>query len=212
MKKKHIILLVVAVILAVLMIVYIQIIMHKNDNVEYHWEPLIYTGIAVGAIAIGSLLILGVMVLVNISKVKRLTTAYANRQFDTVIQLRNCNRLLKKGSKGKDSVNYAVATAYLETGNNEMFLEYINNISCADLTNLKSFWMAIYSILIEDYEHFSYWQEQLQNSTNENNKDGSLKMLDSLYRHKKESYVLNEEEKENVLKMKSNVLNSLFGL
>lgn len=212
MKKKSIIILVVAVILAVIMIAYVQIVLHMDDNVEYHWESLIYTGIVVGVIFVGSMLIFGVLFLVSMSQLKKLSNAYANQQYDKVIKLRNCNRMFKKASKGKDSVHYVVATAYLETGNNEMFLEYINKISYADLINLKSFWMAVYSILNEDYEHFTYWQEQLQNSTNESNKDGSLKMLDILYKHKKENYILTEEEKEIVLKMKSNVMNSIFGL
>ena len=189
----------------------IQVIMITDENVVYDARPVIIVGIVLGTVLISSLVTAGIIYFYA-RKIIKLNDAFANQQYEKVIKNRNCSLFLKKGSKERDSILYAVAVSYLEIQNYEMFLKYINNISYSELINAKFLWIAIYSVIIEDYEQFTLWKEQLQNSTNENKKESGLKLLDILYKHKKENYILNDEEKEDVLKFKSNVLNSLFGL
>lgn len=197
----------IALIVLVAYVAIVQVVMIVDDNVTYSPQPLI--GLAVVLVLlfamVGIIYIYGRMV-------KKLIAAFTNQQYEYVIK--HGKRLVwgKRGNLVRDGVLYVVAVSYLEMHDHEAFLKYINKICGADLINLKLLWMAIYCFLIEDYEQFAQWRERLQNSARENNKEGAVKLLDMLYKHKKENYVLSEEEKQTVLKSKSNVLNTLFDL
>ena len=204
-KKKWIF--IVALIVLVAYVAIVQVVMIVDDNVTYSPQPLI--GLAVVLVLlfamVGIIYIYGRMV-------KKLIAAFTNQQYEYVIK--HGKRLIwgKRGSRVRDGVLYVVAVSCLEMQNYESFLKYINKICGGDIINLKLLWMAIYYFLIEDFEQFEQWRERLQNSARENYKDGALKLLDMLYKHKNENYVLSEEEKEVVLKFKSNVLKTLFNL
>ena len=145
-------------------------------------------------------------------RIQKLSAAFANEQYETVIKYRNCLLPLKKGSRARDVVLNAVAVSYLELQDYEKFLKYINKISHIELLNSKFQWLAVYSVIIDDYDKFGYWREQLQNSEYEDDKESRLKVLDLLYRHKKEDYQLNDDEKGSALKWKSKTLKSLFAI
>lgn len=194
----------------VLYVAVVQVVMLLDDNVEYDPSPLIWLAKLLVTIAFVYLFMI-LFMFICVRRIKRLGDALVNQRYEYVIKHAKRLMFIKKGNKLGDSVTYSVAIAYLETQDYEKFLEYINQITFRELINVKYLWLAVYSALVEDYEQFAHFRDMLQNSEYEEDKEKRLKVLDLLYRHRKENYQLTDEEKQSLLKW-SNVLKSLFDI
>ncbi len=210
MKKNQIISIVIAAVGVIIMLILIQVAMAASGNVTYYWQPLIYVGIAVGGCLGISIVSFVILSIIYASKAKKMKQAYNNKQYDTVIKLRDCNKILRKGSKEKDAVYYLVAVSYLETGDLQGFLEYINKISSPEVINTKYLWMGVYSLMTKDEEHFAYWLNLLQNSSSELCREAGTRTLGYLHKNIVLGLALTDEEKAFIEDWHSDVLKNMI--
>lgn len=190
----------------IIMIVLIQVL-EMADNEAYDKESFIISiSSFLGFVLVGvvACFIVGA---INTKKVKKMSDAYANKDYSYVIKNSYlCSRL--KYHKNIDSLYAVVATSYFEIGNDDEFLTYLGKIQSDNSVWYKYFWMAVYSISVNRVDQFDFWQEKLFNTPNaEENYQRIIKLIE---KKNVKDEILTEEERSFIDGLHSDKIKSLF--
>ncbi len=208
MKKSTKICIISIVAVLAALVIGIQIMVLNDENTTYNAKPLIVCALV---LAVGAVLGLTASVVVNlkyIKKAKKVFDAFSDRNYEYVLANKDvCSKI--KNAKIQAQLYMAIGVSYLETGNNEECLAYLDMIRDKETERYKYFWKAVLAISINDVEQFENYRALLKNCASEDDK--GYQILQLIEKHKIENCALTEDEKAFVDGLNSNKIKSILG-
>lgn len=142
------------------------------------------------------------------NEVKKLMSAYNNKDYTTVVELKNTADITGLSKIQKQAIYLTVAISYLELEKQDEFFNYIQRVDCPELQNMKLFWLAVSRLSIGDIEGFGNWKRALENSNNERDKQKMLSVMNVLEKSYQKQ-PLNDEERQLTQSLSSALVRKL---
>lgn len=143
------------------------------------------------------------------NEVKKLMSAYNNKDYTTVVELKNTADITGLNKIQKQTICLTVAISYLELENQDEFFNYIQRVDCPELQNLKLFWQAVSRFSLNDMEGFGNWKHALENSNNEKDKQKLLSVMNVLEKSYQKQ-PLNDEDRQLTQSLSSVLVRKLI--
>lgn len=145
------------------------------------------------------------------NKLKKLMSAYNNKDYATVVELKNTADITGLSTIQKQTIYLTVGISYLELENQDEFFNHIQRVDCPELQNLKLFWLSVSRLALGDMEGFSNWKRALENSNIEKDKQKILSVMNVLEKsHQKQP--LDDQDKQLAQSVSSNLVRRLIDL
>lgn len=131
--------------------------------------------------------------IVYIQLFKVMKTKYSNNQYQQTLRIGSLLYHLFPITHLTNDILYIISLSYFNLNNNEQFIEYLNRIKTSKYITVKSFWLTVYYILMDDvvninkyYQEFTHNPKNLPKEYSYKNYDDVLNLL--LYIHSNKSY------------------------
>lgn len=175
----------------------------SNENATIHWNYYLIAFAVLIAIPL-------IRVIVVRNKIKRLKTAYENKDYAKVLEMKRTANIVGLSREQREMIFLAEAVANLEVGDLTEFYCYMNKVNCDRLKNQKLMWQAIYSFSKHDMEVFFSIEEAIKENQIETYKQKALdvlRLLVNVYENK----ALSEEEQALATSLHSDFFLKLIG-
>lgn len=144
------------------------------------------------------------------NKYKKCLRAFENGEYAFVIQCEKLIHRFRKKAITQDILRYMIAVAYFMRNDDSSFLRNLNAITQEQVLWLKYYWLAVYALEQGDYVQYDALQEKLLVDSMNSDRTRSLEILLLACRHKREGYVLSDEDREKVANCNYDRIKQIF--
>ena len=174
-----------------------------SANIIVHWGEILRT--------------LGIMVLIAFVfgvayaiKYVKCARAFSNRDYDYVLQCESLLRRFRKKSIQHERVQYMLAVAYFMRNDDESFLRHMSAVTAEEAMWAKNYWLSVYAVMQEDFEKYDLLQKELRQKAKDARQTELYDILTLAYKHKKEGYILSDEDREKVANCNYDRIKQIF--
>ena len=177
--------------------------MFLSAKITIHWGALFLIVLAyISYLFISSQFVL--------SKYRKCVRAFESGDFDYVLLHKKLLFHFRKSPIPTGSLHYMLAVAYFDHNNDLSFLEHINLVTIEELQWGKHYWLALYAVVQGDFMQYDALQKELLVDSMDLSQKQAYEVLSLAYRHKKEGYLLSDEEREKVANCNYDRIKQIF--